>query len=143
MDWETPRDLFDALDAEFEFTLDVCATAKTAKVARYFSEADDGLAQDWNGERCWMNPPYGRAVYRWVEKAAQIMGGVVVALLYARTDTRWWHDHVWDAGLHQPRAGVEVRFLCGRVRFGMDGNFNHPAPAPSVVVIFRGVQDDG
>ena len=142
MDWETPPDLFDALDAEFEFTLDVCASPKTAKVARYFTEVDDGLAQDWNGERCWMNPPYGRDVYRWVEKASTQTGGVVVALLYARTDTRWWHDHVWDGDLHAPRAGVEIRFLCGRVRFGLDGDFGRPAPAPSVIVIFRGGKDE-
>lgn len=70
MDWETPPDLFDALNDEFGFTIDVCATPKTAKVARYYTPETDGLSQDWGGERCFMNPPYGRDVYEWVGKAA-------------------------------------------------------------------------
>ena len=138
MDWETPVELFDALDEEFGFTLDVCASAENAKVERFFTEADDGLAQDWGRETCWMNPPYGRDVYQWMEKAqaAAKAGATVVALVFARTDTRWWHDFVWDGEAHKPRDGVEVRFLCGRLRFGQGGVFDNPAPAPSCVVVF-------
>jgi phage N-6-adenine-methyltransferase len=57
--WATPQDFFDRLNAEFRFTLDVCATPENAKCTRYFTRADDGLAQSWTGV-CWMNPPYGR-----------------------------------------------------------------------------------
>lgn len=62
IDWATPPALFEALHAEFGFTLDVCASPWNAKLPRYFTEKEDGLAQDWSGERCFMNPPYGRAV---------------------------------------------------------------------------------
>ena len=68
-EWATPQDLFDRLDAEFGFTLDVCATAANHKVDKYFDKAMDGLAQDWSGEVCWMNPPYGRVIPSWTAKA--------------------------------------------------------------------------
>ena len=48
-DWSTPQDLFDALDAEFRFTLDPCATPENAKCQTYFTVDEDGLAQDWGG----------------------------------------------------------------------------------------------
>lgn len=67
--WATPQDLFDRLDAEFHFTLDVCADETNRKVAKYFDKAADGLAQDWTRDVCWMNPPYGREIPKWVRKA--------------------------------------------------------------------------
>ena len=123
--WATPPDLFSILDNEFKFTLDVCADASNHKVARYFDRAMDGLAQDWTKDVCWMNPPYGREIPKWVRKARDTArgGGVVVALLPARTDTAWWLD-VMEA--------TELRFIKGRVRFGGAG----PAPFPSVIAIW-------
>lgn len=59
-DWATPKDLYNALNAEFNFTLDVCASVWNAKHKKYFTEKDDGLAQDWGKNVCWMNPPYGK-----------------------------------------------------------------------------------
>src|SRR5690349_18979820 len=73
--WETPPEVFGPLNEEFSFTLDPCATAATAKCPRFFTEADDGLAQDWGRERVYMNPPYGREVYAWTKKAAQAARG--------------------------------------------------------------------
>ena len=57
--WETPQDLFNMLDDEFHFDIDVCATSENAKCSKFFSPLDDGLSQDWQGV-CWMNPPYGK-----------------------------------------------------------------------------------
>lgn len=68
MDWETPPELFDPLNEEFHFTLDVCATAQNAKCTRFFTPEEDGLKQKWTGV-CWMNPPYGREVKAWMKKA--------------------------------------------------------------------------
>jgi phage N-6-adenine-methyltransferase len=68
-EWATPPDLFAGLDAEFAFDLDVCATPDNSKCARYFTRQNDGLAQPWTG-RVWCNPPYGRAIGQWLEKAA-------------------------------------------------------------------------
>ncbi len=125
-EWSTPQDLYDQLDAEFGFTLDVCATAKNAKCDKFYTEADDGLARPWSGV-CWMNPPYGDVIAAWVAKAHNTcLDGrhTVVCLVPARTDTAWWWNHA--------RYG-EVRFLRGRLKFGGGEN---SAPFPSAVVIF-------
>jgi phage N-6-adenine-methyltransferase len=124
--WETPPDLFERINNVFHFDLDVCAVPSNAKCARYFTPADDGLAQEWAGI-CWMNPPYGREIGKWVRKASEAAqnGATVVALLPARTDTAWWHDYV---------MGNEIVFLRGRLKFGGSKN---SAPFPSAIVVFK------
>ena len=47
--WATPKDFFEKINEEFGFNLDVCATKENAKCERYFTEDDNGLAQDWGG----------------------------------------------------------------------------------------------
>jgi len=124
-EWATPRNLFDAYDAEFGFTTDVFAVPENAKCERYFTPEMDGLAQEWTGV-CWMNPPYGRGIGAWIRKAWESAqtGATVVCLIPARTDTAWWHDYA---------SRGEVRFLRGRVKFG-GAKWN--APFPSAIVIF-------
>lgn len=95
-EWATPQAFFDLYAAEFEFTLDVAATAKNAKCARFFTKADDGLAQDWSADVCWMNPPYGREIGAWVKKAYEesLRGATVVCLIIpVSTDVDWWHEY--------------------------------------------------
>jgi site-specific DNA-methyltransferase (adenine-specific) len=125
--WATPQDFFDKLDAEFGFALDVCALRENAKCKRYFTPEVNGLVQEWR-DVCWMNPPYGREIGRWVAKAFESArnGATVVCLLPARTDTAWWHDYVMQA--------CEIRFVRGRLRFG---GAESGAPFPSAVVVFR------
>jgi phage N-6-adenine-methyltransferase len=126
--WETPQAFFDMLDAEFHFSLDVCATVWTAKCRRYFTKEDDGLSMEWSGV-CWMNPPYGRDIGAWLAKAYQSTisnDATVVCLIPARTDTAWWHDYVMKAN--------EIRLIRGRLKFGGAKN---SAPFPSAVVVFR------
>ncbi len=128
-EWGTPAWLFDDLNQEFGFTLDVCATPENAKCPAFFTAESDGLEMDWDGV-CWMNPPYGRNIGRWIRKAldASAKGSTVVCLIPARTDTRWWHDYVSQA---------EVRFLRGRLYFTRSGATVDRAPFPSAVAIFR------
>jgi phage N-6-adenine-methyltransferase len=125
--WSTPPELFAALDAEFGFTLDVCAIPENAKCRRFFTREMDGLNQQWVGV-CWMNPPCGRQIGKWVQKAyiSARRGAMVVCLLPARTDTGWWHEFVTKAS--------EIRFIRGRLRFGGSQN---SAPFPSTLVVFR------
>lgn len=133
-DWATPQEFFDELDAEFDFTLDVCASDSNAKCGRYFTRDDDGLSQTWDAERCWMNPPYGREIKEWMRKAygSSLEGALVVCLVPARTDTAWWHDYAAKA--------TEIRFVRGRLRFG---SAKHSAPFPSAVVVFRPCTAEG
>ena len=126
VEWETPEDFFSRLDAVHHFDLDPCATPENAKCEAYFTVAQNGLAQTWKGRRVFMNPPYGAEIGKWVEKAATCGAEIVVALLPARTDTRWFHLHI------SQRA--EVNFVKGRLRFG---NAKHNAPFPCMVVIWR------
>lgn len=115
--------------------LDVCATPENAKCDAFITKEMDGLKQYWLGT-CWMNPPYGRQIGKWVEKAyvESLCGNTVVCLLPARTDTRWFHSYIWDAEANKPREGVELRFIKGRLKFGGSKN---SAPFPSLIAIFR------
>lgn len=70
MCWCTPQDFFDKLNAEFGFVLDPAATDKTAKCSLYYTPETDGLSQSWDrGGAVFCNPPYGREIGKWVQKA--------------------------------------------------------------------------
>lgn len=126
-DWETPPRFFEAVNNEFGFTLDACATEENAKCIRFFSPEDDALKQEWNGV-VWMNPPYGHQIGKWIEKAyiASVRGATVVALIPAKTETKWWHTWVMRS--------AEIRFIQGRMRFS---GVNINAPFPSALVVFK------
>jgi phage N-6-adenine-methyltransferase len=128
VEWATPQNLFDELNAEFGFTLDVCATPENAKCDNFFTKEQNALIQDWNKNVCWMNPPYGKVINDWMAKAWEesLKGATVVALVPSRTDTRWFHNFAIQN---------EVRFIKGRLKFGGSPN---PAPFPNCIVIFRG-----
>lgn len=126
-EWATPQELFDELNAEFHFDLDVCAQPHNAKCHEFFSREQNGLIQQWHGT-CWMNPPYGREIGSWVAKAyaSSLSGTTVVCLVPARTDTRWWHEYASKAD--------EIRLLRGRLKFGAAST---GAPFPSALLVFR------
>lgn len=123
-DWETPDELFNPLNDEFGFTLDVCATKDNAKCSRFYSMSENGLVQDWEGV-CWMNPPFGEQG-KWVRKAFESAqeGATVVCLLPSRTNTNWWHDYCMKG---------EVRFVRGRPKFK---GAEHGLPQPLAIVVF-------
>ena len=121
--WETPTELYAALDREFRFTLDPCPL-RPASEAGLPLFGTDGLSISWSGHRVFCNPPYGRGIGRWLAKADE--AELCVFLLPARTDTRWWHEFT-------PQA-TEVRFLRGRLRFN---GASTGAPFASVLLVFR------
>lgn len=128
--WSTPQDFYQSLDDEFHFDLDSCADATNYKCDTYFTKEEDGLLQDWGGHRVFCNPPYGKAISAWVEKCyeeGQKDNTLVVMLIPARTDTRYFHDYIYHH--------AEIRFVKGRLKFG---DSKQSAPFPSMVVIFRG-----
>jgi phage N-6-adenine-methyltransferase len=131
-EWETPPELFDALDEKFHFTLDVCATPLNAKCASYYTKAEDGLSLPWHGV-CWMNPPYGREISKWVQKAYESTigtGTVVICLLPARIDEKWWHDYVIG-------HAYKTVFIPGRLKFSRNGTASKSsAPFPSALAVF-------
>ena len=138
MTWCTPQDFFDELNAEFSFVLDAAATDKTAKCAAYYTPETDGLTSSWNIGRgaVFCNPPYGREIKRWVQKAfemGQKPDTLVVMLLPARTDTSYFHNYI--------QGKAEIRFIRGRLRFTDEwGGVYDVAPFPSMLAIYRGKQ---
>lgn len=126
-DWATPQYLFDILNKEFKFQTDVCASKHNAKCESYYDIETDGLSQDWVGN-CWMNPPYGRGIDKWVQKAFEESRSfcICVCLLPVRSDTKWWHNYVMRSS--------EIR-LCTR-RLSFEGS-NNKAPFPAAIVVFR------
>lgn len=126
VEWATPPGFAEKYGP---FDLDPAATAENAKAPKFFTKAEDGLAQDWGSGRVWLNPPYGRGITGlWVKKAyeASLKGATVVCLLPARTDTKWFHDYVLPYG--------KIKFLKGRLKFG---GGKDSAPFPSMVVTFN------
>ncbi len=93
-DWATPQPLFDVLNAEYKFTVDVCASAWNAKLPRFYTRADDALSKDWSGERWWCNPPY-KEIKKWLAYGWEMAdrGGFGVYLVPMSTDTEWYHDY--------------------------------------------------
>jgi len=131
-DWGTPQALFDQLNKKYgPFDLDVCADRFNSKCTNLISEETDCLRVPWlrcGVRKVWMNPPYGRGIGKFIKRAYEQSqeGLLVVCLLPARTDTKWFHDYCTKG---------KIEFLKGRLKFGGAKN---SAPFPSMVVVFGG-----
>lgn len=134
-DWATPQDVFDELNREFGFTLDPCCTERTAKCDKFFTPEIDGLSKNWGGERCFVNPPFGREQAAWIKKCyeeSRKPNTLVVLLIPARTDTKHFHKYLYQKS--------EIRFIKGRLKF-INPDSDVPkdkwtaAPFPSMVCI--------
>ena len=131
--WETPKWLFDKCDSIWHFTLDAASNDQNALCDKHYTELDDGLSKDWGGQRVWCNPPYGRSISKWVQKAyeeSRKPNTIVIMLLPARTDTAYFHDYVVKAD--------EISLIRGRIKFTINGEQGNSAPFPSMLVRFGG-----
>ena len=131
IEWYTPPNIFEKLS--FTFDLDVCSAGEgkdhVPARSRYTKE-DNGLIQPWHGT-VWCNPPYGKYTAKWLRLMAKHDDGI--ALVFARTGTKWWHEVV-------PTTNV-VCFISGRLRFinGNDGRMGSSAGSDSVLLAWGGV----
>jgi len=158
VEWATPQHVFDRLNAMHNFTLDPCSTHANAKCSKHYTVTENGLAQSWQGERVFMNPPYGKpekackpncnkkrckkrgwhrqdflpGIEHWMKKAYEESRGSasVVCLVPARTDTAWWHKYA---------AQGEIVFVRGRLKFGAGKD---SAPFPSAIVTLKPLNKD-
>ncbi len=133
MDWGTPQYIFDYLNKEFNFTLDVCADSNNTKCKNFFSIENNGLSQNWDDNICWMNPPYGRDIKNWVEKAYRESrkNCTCVCLVPVRSDTKWWHDYVMKS--------FEIRLFNKRLSFA---GANNKAPFPAAIIVFNKLSEN-
>jgi len=130
-EWETPLDLYNKLNNIYKFTLDPCCTKESAKCDKYYTKEDNGFIKDWSNEVVFMNPPYGRQIGLWIEKAYKesLKGAIVVCLIPARTDTKYWHNFIF-------KYAKQILFIKGRISF-INGNKKAPAPFPSAIIEFN------
>lgn len=133
-EWYTPLYLFNELNEQFNFELDPCADKTNRLGLKYFyTKEEDGLLKDWSKfNSIYINPPYGRNISKWVEKAYNTFiksnhSIDIVLLLPARTDTKWFHNYLVN-------EFCSVYFIKGRLRFYPS---NNPAPFPSMICIFK------
>lgn len=149
-EWETPDELFDGLNEVFNFTLDAAAQPENARCDKYYTNGNvmcgrhvvtrSGLEHSWKGETVFLNPPYGRGIDKWVEKAYYESiddDKPKVLLIPARTDTKFFSEFCCYA--------QEIYFIKGRLSFNNrtlpsykeDGSHKvSPATFPSVIVVF-------
>ena len=130
-EWETPLDLYNKLNNIYKFTLDPCCTKESSKCDKYYTKEDNGIIEDWSNEVVFMNPPYGRQIGLWIEKAYKesLKGAIVVCLIPARTDTKYWHNFIF-------KYAKQILFIKGRISF-INGNKKAPAPFPSAIIEFN------
>jgi len=133
--WATPNWFVRKLENELhiKFTLDPCTTQEKAKAPNYFTIEDDGLNQSWEGHNVFVNPPYSNNK-EWVKKCYEESlkpNTLVVLLIPARTDTRYFHEICMKADL--------IYFIKGRIKFEnpeTENNKNNSPVFPSMVVVF-------
>lgn len=129
-DWETPDTIFNSLNQEFHFDIDIASSKSNAKCNKFFTKDDDALSKDWSTlGNVFCNPPYNELPI-WVEKAYQESlikhDGVIVLLITARPETVYWHKFIFKK--------AEIRFIKGRLKFS---NAKSSAPFPSAIVIYH------
>lgn len=141
--WETPQDLFDKLDNEFSFNVDLCSNgmghSKCLTGVMDLESYIQSRHYRWH-DSFFMNPPYSRGKQKKMVECAHYLflaGKTVVCLLPARTDTVLFHKYIWDDKEHKTKPGVEMRLLKGRVKFELNGKAKDAAPFPSMVVVFK------
>ncbi|MGI9556052.1 MAG: DNA N-6-adenine-methyltransferase [Cyanophyceae cyanobacterium] len=132
--WATPLKVYDNVISHLNLDpqWDLAADQSNSKCTNFIDESQDSLKTKWpSGEVCWLNPPYGKLLKKFVDKCVTELEGSappskVIWLLPARTDTKWFNS------LSKHPNCSKVIFLKGRIKFGSETT---DAPFPSVVIV--------
>lgn len=126
-DFETPMNLFRELDHKYHFNVDLAATKENTKCSVFY---DDSLNKSWDNIRGFCNPPYGKNISKWFEKAFNAKNSLIVMLVPVRTDTKYFHKYILGK--------AEIVFIKGRLEFEINGlPCGNKAPFPSMLVIYN------
>lgn len=133
--WNTPKDFFADINAEWKFTLDAACVKSSALLPKYFTPEDDSLVQDWSNDIVWLNPPYDD-LKTWMNKCEQeyTKGATIVTLIPSRTDTKAFQDFI-------AKSATCICFIRGRLKFAnpeLESQGLKPtvAPFPSCIAVF-------
>lgn len=134
-EWRTPRWLFDELNQEFDLRVDACATPENALCPEYWTLAQDCKKQDWTDKRVFINPPYSQPnLDQIIPYCGSWVAEIVVAIIPATPNTKWFHKYIWDARWDEPRKGVTIRFPTHRIAF-IDPISNRASPRHDTMII--------
>jgi len=131
--WETPPNIFELLNKEFQFTLDAAASDDNHLCANYFTKEVDGLKQDWKDEIVFCNPPYNKKD-DWIKKCyeeRQKDNTIIVMLIPNGTETESFHKYGMKA--------YEIRLMKGRIEFLINGKKPDKSGnnRGSIIIIFK------
>lgn len=143
-DWRTPKKLFDNLNSEYNFWIDLASDDKNNLCPIFLTEKQNALKQNWFelaklnkrvSDYAWCNPPYGRNLVVWIKKAYEEnkLGFRSVWLIPARTDTKFFHNFIFN-------KAEKVGFVKSRISFhDENGCPVNKATFPSMVVVYSGL----
>ena len=137
-EWETDPELFKHQNRIFRFDIDLAATRRNALCPYYLDKAVDYFSYDMQGRRGWLNPPFGRGLIRWVEKACDDGNkpdSHVRLLVPARVDTKYFQNYIFKYGDHELIPGRLIFNENGKPRTDKHGR-PMPAPFPCALVSF-------
>ena len=129
-EWTTPIELFKKLNRRFLFDLDAAADNWNHLLDEWYTKEDSGLEHSWEGRRVFCNPPYSQ-IKLWAAKFIEESkhARCIVALVPARTDTKWFQSLMASAD--------KIVFIKGRLHFSNAGS----APFPSALAIWMGLYE--
>ncbi len=139
-EWETPTDLFNILNSIFHFQTDLACTSRNKRCKNGIYPEEDALSKNWGDKgNCWLNPPYGRDLQKWVEACYRHIhkhhnNNLVVMLIPSSTETKFWQNRIFT-------SANDVLFLNGRLKFEIDGQSLGSSPKGSALV-FWGMMAD-
>lgn len=139
-EWQTPQWFFDYLNKRYEFSIDLAASDKNSKCGFYFTKEQNALIQEWHKLKGWLwcNPPYGRNLPEWIEKAfiESQMGAKIVMLIPASVGTKYWASYIIN-------KVSSITFITGRIKFDdPNGTIQDPPKYDSALIIFNRMTHD-
>ena len=112
MKWiRTPVAIWKQLSSEFSFTVDACASEENHLLPRYWTKKTDALVHDWDNETIYCHPMFDTAIPKFIKKGCTAKNSIIVFLLPASTNSRYFHTWLWDSTKHKPKTNVEIRFI--------------------------------
>ena len=107
---KTPKIIWDQLSKEFNFTVDLCASDKNHLLPKYYTKENNALLQNWDNEIGYCHPIFDVNIPKFIAKAFK-HNCTVVFLLPSSTNSKYFHNYLWDNKNHKVKKNVEIRFL--------------------------------